>query len=209
MQVSDYNIKKAFKNLMGKLTGYESCVFCGDMANWKPWTDVIAAEDSSGKEVSFEPSICSECFGSRGLDEVLYAVKKGITETNNTCRSYGCEPYYSDADQTLIMDTAAELKMHSGVQTMSIVLEKLSNPELIEKFESLSAEHLNVMREFFSRLNRGEISSSEFERVREISEKTGVALIDLLPSGIEKKSVEGTINESVSSVVQKAYDQNR
>lgn len=114
MQVSGYNIKKAFKNLMGKLTGHESCVFCGDRANWKPWADVISVKDSSGKDVSSEPSICSECFGSRGLDEVLYAVKKCITETNNTCRSYGCEPYYSNADQKLIMDAAAERKMHSG-----------------------------------------------------------------------------------------------
>lgn len=92
---------------------------------------------------------------------------------------------------------------------MLVVLEKLSNPELIEKFEGLSAEHLCVMREFYSRLSRGEISSSEFERFREISENTGVALIDLLPSGIEKKAVEGTITASVSGVVKKAYGQNR
>lgn len=107
-------LKNGFNNLRGRMFGYEGCVFCGDRANWKPWADVIRAEDGSGKEVSFEPPICSECFGSRDLDEVLYAIKTVITETNNTCRSYGCEPYYGDEEMKLIMDAAAELKMHSG-----------------------------------------------------------------------------------------------
>lgn len=88
-------------------------------------------------------------------------------------------------------------------------LETCSNQELIDKFESVCAEHLNLMREFYSRLNRGEIGASEFERFREISENVGVALVDMLPSGTDKKTVEGTIRDSVSNVVKKAYDANR
>lgn len=85
----------------------------------------------------------------------------------------------------------------------------LSNEELIERFEMVMAEHLGLMREFYSRLSRGEISASEFEMFKEISENTGIALIDLLPSQTDKKSVESTIRESVSGVVKKAYDENR
>ena len=84
-----------------------------------------------------------------------------------------------------------------------------SNQELIEKFEDISAEYLGLMREFYSRLDRGGISKSEFERFKEISENVGVALIDLLPQSADKKTVEGTIRDSVSNVVKKAYDQNR
>lgn len=114
MRFSGNSLKRWLKNLLGRLGGDEPCVFCGDRANWKPWADVIVTKDSLGEEVSFEPSICSECFGSRGLDEVIYAVKKGMADTNNTCRSYGCEPYYSDEEMKLIMDAAA---MHSGCKT--------------------------------------------------------------------------------------------
>lgn len=92
---------------------------------------------------------------------------------------------------------------------LNIGIDNLSNSELLEKFESLSAEHLNVMREFYSRLNRGEISASEFERFKEISENEGVALIDLLPQSASKQTVEGTIKDAVSNVVKKAYDANR
>lgn len=92
---------------------------------------------------------------------------------------------------------------------MSVVLEKLSNSELLEKFESLSAEHLCIMKVFYSRLSRGEISISEFERFKEISENTGVALIDLLPQSANKQTVEGTIKDAVSNVVEKAYNTNR
>ncbi len=88
-------------------------------------------------------------------------------------------------------------------------LETCSNQELMEKFESNCAEQLNLMREFYSRLNRGEISASEFERFREISENVGVALIDLLPQSVKKQTVEGTITDAVSNVVKKAYDENR
>lgn len=87
--------------------------------------------------------------------------------------------------------------------------EKLSNEKLIERFEEIMAEHMGLMKEFYSRLGRGEISGSEFERFKEISENTGIALIDLLPQQTDKKSVESVLRESVSGVVKKAYDENR
>lgn len=86
---------------------------------------------------------------------------------------------------------------------------KLSNEKLIERFEEIMAEQLNLLKEFYSRLGRGDISGSEFERYKEISENTGIALIDLLPSQTDRKSVESTIRGTVSDVVKKAFDGNR
>jgi hypothetical protein len=86
---------------------------------------------------------------------------------------------------------------------------KLNNEKLIERFEEIMAEQLNLLREFYSRFGRGEISSSEFERYKEISENTAIALMDLLPSQTDVKFVENTIRGAVSDVVKKAFDENR
>lgn len=91
----------------------------------------------------------------------------------------------------------------------NLEFEKLNNVELIEKFEEIIAEQVGLMKEFYTRLNRKEISDSEFVRFQEIAENAGVALIDLLPLQTDKKSVEDTINITVHDTVQKAYDENR
>lgn len=91
----------------------------------------------------------------------------------------------------------------------NLEFEELNNTELIEKFEEIMAEHVGLMKEFYVRLNRKEISDSEFVRFQEITEHAGVALIDLLPLQTDKKSVEDTIKSATHNVVQKAYDENR
>lgn len=87
--------------------------------------------------------------------------------------------------------------------------EKLSNDKLIEKYEEIIAEQLSLLKEFYSRLGRGEINGSELERYKEISENAGVALMDLLPSQTDVKSVDNAIRGAVSNVVKKAFDENR
>ena len=110
MQVSGYNIKKALSNLMGRLTGYESCVFCGDRGNWKPMMGNVCVS-AKDKKIEYELPMCEECFASQPLNAVLHAINAGISEYNNFCRSLKASPAYSDADQELIMSAVCALKI--------------------------------------------------------------------------------------------------
>ncbi len=103
------NIVRGFRNLIGKLTGYDKCVFCGDRANWKDFMGNINVGDR-GKKIECELPMCEECFGSQPLNAVQHAINAGISEYNNFCRSLKVAPAYSGADQELIMSAVHALK---------------------------------------------------------------------------------------------------
>ena len=88
-------------------------------------------------------------------------------------------------------------------------LENLSNDELLEKTELIYSDLVGLMKELYSRIGRRDISSNELERFQDISEKAGIALIDMAPPGLEQKAVENTIKTSISGVVKKAYNPDR
>lgn len=86
---------------------------------------------------------------------------------------------------------------------------KLDNEKLLEKYQEVMVEQLSLLKEFYSRLNKGEIGDSEYERYKEISENASIVLMDLLPSQADKRSVENVVRETVSNMVKKAFDENR
>lgn len=113
MQAFGYNLKRAFKNFIGRLFGHEKCVFCGDRANWKPWMEDISlgtSTDGKVKSNGYKPPVCIECLSSQKLDAVLHAVNADISEHNNYCRGFSAEPYYSDAEQEQIMNQVTQAK---------------------------------------------------------------------------------------------------
>lgn len=101
------------------------------------------------------------------------------------------------------------MRKHPLYGNRGSMLEKLTNDELLEKVELMYSDLIGLMREIYSRLGRGDMSGRELEKFQEISEKAGVALIDMAPPGTKLKAVEGTIRDSVSSVVKKAYSPER
>lgn len=103
MHISGYNIKRVIKNLIGRLTGHESCVFCGDRENWKPWMERV-------KSNGYQPPVCIECLSSQKLEAVLHAVNADMSEYNNFCRGFGAGSYYSDAEQEQIMNQVTQAK---------------------------------------------------------------------------------------------------
>ena len=110
MQAFGYNLKRASKNFIGRLFGYEKCVFCGDRANWKPWVELNISDPKENNKLDYELPVCGDCFGSQPLNEIMNAVKADITDDNNFCRSFGDDPVYSDADQGLIMRHVTQAK---------------------------------------------------------------------------------------------------
>lgn len=116
MQVTGYTLKRAFNNLIGRMFGHMSCVFCGDRANWKPWMDTINVSESreSFKKIEYELPVCTDCFAKQPLINVLNAVKADIDEYNNFCRSFGAAPAYGDADLELVMSAVEALKSKYG-----------------------------------------------------------------------------------------------
>ena len=113
MQAFGYNLKRAFKNFIGRMSGYERCVFCGDRANWKSWMEdisLINSTDGKVKSNGYKPPVCIECLSRQKLDAVLHAVNADISEHNNYCRDFGAEPYYSDTEQEQIMNQVTQAK---------------------------------------------------------------------------------------------------
>ncbi len=102
MQASVYNLKRMFRNMAGQIFGHEHCIFCGDRANWKPWTKLGVCE--------YEMPVCRDCFGSQSLTEIMNAIKADIIDNNNFCLSFRADPIYSDADEKLIMNAVTVLK---------------------------------------------------------------------------------------------------
>lgn len=102
-------VRAWFKNLAGRLTGDEPCMFCGDRANWKPMMGNISVS-AKDKKVEYDLPMCEDCFSSRPLNEILHQVNAGISKHNNFCRSFGAEPDYSNDDEKLIMDAVEALK---------------------------------------------------------------------------------------------------
>lgn len=101
---------RKIKNFMGRLTGYDKCVLCGDRANWKQMMGTINVGNKDRK-IEYELPMCEECFSNRPLNEVLHAINAGISESNNFCRSLKVAPVYSTADQELIMAAVCALKI--------------------------------------------------------------------------------------------------
>lgn len=113
MQAFGYNLKRASKNFIGRLFGYEKCVFCRDRENWKSWMANISLCPSTDRRVKsngYKPPVCIECLSSQKLDAVLHAVNADISEHNNYCRGFGAEPYFSDAEQEHIMNQVTQAK---------------------------------------------------------------------------------------------------
>ena len=111
MQAFGYNLKRAFKNLGGRMSGYERCVFCGDRENWKPWVDTInVSESKENKKIEYEMPICKDCFCSQSLNSVLNALKADITDDNNFCWNFGAAPAYTDAELEQIINQVTQAK---------------------------------------------------------------------------------------------------
>lgn len=114
MSVSGHNLIRTLKNLSGRMFGYESCAFCGDRANWKPWMDPINVGDSDDGEIEYQIPLCKECFFTRDLNEVLNAIKADITEANNFHKKFDADPAYRDTEQEYIIAAVEVIKHHTG-----------------------------------------------------------------------------------------------
>lgn len=108
------NIARSFRNLKGRMTGCEECVFCKDRANWKEMMGNVCVSDTERK-VDYELHICKVCFSGRPESEILHSINAGVSKINNFRRSFGAAPEYSDADQELIMSAVKDLKKNLKV----------------------------------------------------------------------------------------------
>lgn len=113
MSFGKKELNRQIKNFIGRLSGYEKCVFCGDRENWKPRMANISlciSTDGRVKSNGYKPPVCIECLSSQKLEAVLHAINADISEHNNFCRGFGCELYYSDAEQEQIMNQVTQAK---------------------------------------------------------------------------------------------------
>jgi len=73
----------------------------------------------------------------------------------------------------------------------------MDNEELINRYELVSIEHINLLKEIFVRYENGGVSSEEWARVVEISSRRGADLFDSIPN-IDKKILRNGIESAIA-----------
>ena len=80
----------------------------------------------------------------------------------------------------------------------------MDNEELINRYELVSIEQINLLKEILIRYDIGEISKEEWSRVEEISLRRGADLFDSIPK-VDKKTLIDCIDSAISNLT----DENR
>lgn len=82
---------------------------------------------------------------------------------------------------------------------------RMDNNKLIRRYQDISTEQAELLKEIITRYNNKELTPEQFEEVRNTASRIGAYLIDMFAKGVKKDDIKKALN----NVVDLCTDENR